>query len=90
MRNRAPMTGILTTLALLHFGSEDGGIPIDGVREFETLLGELGKEASIHVYDGADHAFANPSGTRYNAGAAEQAWQRTLTFFDRHLKGATD
>ncbi len=29
----------------------------------------------------------NPSGTRYNAAAAEQAWQRTLAFFDQRLKG---
>ena len=77
----------LTTPILGHFGSEDQGIPIDGVREFEKLLGELAKNASIHVYDGADHAFANPSGTRYQAEAAEQAWQRTLTFFGQHLKG---
>ncbi len=77
----------LTTPILGHFGSEDQGIPIDGVREFEKLLGELGKEASIHVYQGANHAFANPSGTRYDAEAAEQAWQRTLEFFDLRLKG---
>ncbi len=77
----------LTTPILGHFGSEDGGIPIDGVREFETALGELGKEAGIHVYEGAEHAFANPSGTRYDAEAAEQAWQRTLAFLDQRLKG---
>ncbi len=77
----------LTTPILGHFGSEDSGIPIDGVREFEKLLGELGKDARIHVYEGADHAFANPSGTRYNAEAAEQAWGRTLAFFDLRLKG---
>ncbi len=76
----------LTTPILGHFGSEDQGIPIDGVREFEKLLGELGKDATIHVYDGADHAFANPSGTRYQPEAAEQAWQRTLTFFEEQLK----
>lgn len=77
----------LTTPILGHFGSEDQGIPIAGVREFERLLGELGKDARIHVYEGADHAFANPSGTRYQAEAAEQAWQRTLAFFDLRLKG---
>ncbi len=77
----------LTTPVLGHFGSEDGGIPIDGVREFESLLQELGKDARIHVYDGADHAFANPSGTRYHAEAAEQAWARTLAFLEETLKG---
>ena len=55
--------------------------------EFEKVLAELGKDARVHVYEGADHAFANPSGTRYNAEAAEQAWKRTLAFFDLRLKG---
>ena len=75
----------LTTPILGHFGSEDKGIPIADVRELESLLQELGKEASIHVYEGANHAFANPSGNRYDAEAAEQAWQRTLAFFAETL-----
>lgn len=68
------------------FGSEDQGIPVASVREFEAALVELGKDPIIHIYDGADHAFANPSGTRYQQAAAEDAWKQTLTFFDRHLK----
>jgi carboxymethylenebutenolidase len=38
------------------------------------------------VYDGADHAFANPSGTRYDAEAAEDAWAETLAFLEKHLE----
>ncbi|MEM7352751.1 MAG: dienelactone hydrolase family protein [Acidobacteriota bacterium] len=75
----------LTTPILGHFGSEDQGIPLDGVRTFESLLGELGKTGTLHVYEGADHAFANPSGTRYHAEAASTAWDRTLEFFTKHL-----
>ncbi len=70
-----------------HFGSEDQGIPIDGVRAFEARMQDLAKEATIHVYEGANHAFANPSGTRYDAEAAELAWNRTLEFFAAHLGG---
>ncbi len=77
----------LTTPILGHFGSEDGGIPVDSVREFEAALSELGKAAQIHIYEGADHAFANPSGTRYAAEAATQAWQRTIDFLAENLKG---
>ena len=73
----APVLGI--------FGAEDGGIPIESVREFEAALNDLGKDASVLVYDGADHAFANPSGTRYDAEAAEDAWAETLAFFEKHL-----
>lgn len=68
------------------FGAEDGGIPVDTVHAFEQTLGELGKDAEIHIYPGADHAFANPSGTRYNAEAAEDAWNKTLVFLNDHLR----
>jgi carboxymethylenebutenolidase len=68
------------------FGELDGGIPVDTVREFEATLEELGKESEIHVYPDADHAFANPSGTRYNEAAATDAWKRTLDFFAEHLR----
>jgi carboxymethylenebutenolidase len=43
-------------------------------RMTDRLAGnELGKSAEIYIYEGADHAFANPSGTRYNPEAAEDA-----------------
>jgi len=71
------------------FGAEDQGIPVAGVRKFESTLKELGKDVEIHVYDGAGHAFANPSGERYQPQAAKDAWQRTLAFFDQHLKGTS-
>ncbi|MCC5934583.1 MAG: dienelactone hydrolase family protein [Candidatus Cyclonatronum sp.] len=67
------------------FGEADGGIPVEGVREFEALLGELGKQAEIHIYADADHAFANPSGTRYLPEAAADAWEKTLEFLARNL-----
>ncbi len=70
-----------------HFGSEDGGIPIEGVRAFEARMQDLGKAVDVYVYDGAHHAFANPSGTRYDEAAATLAWQRTLDFFAAHLGG---
>jgi carboxymethylenebutenolidase len=68
------------------FGAEDRGIPIESVREFETVTAELGKDVTVVVYPGADHAFANPSGTRYDAEAAEDAWGETLSFFEKHLE----
>ena len=70
------------------FGALDQGIPVESIREFEAALAALDKEAVIHLYEDADHAFANPSGTRYNEAAAEDAWAKTLTFFGRHLRPA--
>jgi carboxymethylenebutenolidase len=75
---RAPVLGF--------FGEDDTGIPVAGVREFERALDELGKPATIHVYPGVGHAFANPSGTRYNEEAADDAWDKTLAFFADNLR----
>ena len=76
----APLLGL--------FGAEDQGIPLAEVREMEQTLADLSEDATIRVYEGANHAFANPSGERYNAAAAEDAWERTVAFFAEHLKGA--
>jgi carboxymethylenebutenolidase len=75
---RMPILGV--------FGSEDEGIPVESVKAFESALKELGKNASVHIYEGADHAFANPSGQNYQAEPAKDAWQKTLAFFAENLK----
>ncbi len=74
----APLLGL--------FGGVDEGIPLAGVRRMEAALAELGKQAEIVVYDGADHAFANPSGAHYDEAAATDSWKRTTEFFARHLR----
>ena len=67
------------------FGAEDASIPVSTVRKFENTLKELGKQADIQIYENAGHAFANPSGKRYVAKAAEKAWAQTTQFFSQHL-----
>ena len=52
----------------------------------EAVLTDLGKTAEIYLYEGAGHAFANPSGTRYNPEAAELSWERTTAFLAEHLQ----
>ena len=69
------------------FGAEDQGITLNSVRAFEAALEKLGKDASIHVYEGADHAFANPSGTAYQEEPAKDSWAKAVAFFERHLTG---
>ena len=68
------------------FGSADQSIPVEDVRAFEETLGDLGVEHEIYVYDGAPHAFANPSGERFHPEATEDAWAKTLDFLEQHLK----
>ena len=69
-----------------HFGELDSNPPPETVAAFEAVLDELGKDAEIYLYEGANHAFANPSGTRYNAEAAELAWDRTIEFLSENLQ----
>ncbi len=74
---RAPLLGV--------FAGRDRAIPIQQVRGFERVLEDLGKEATIRVYAEADHAFANPSGNRYEEAAAQDAWAATVAFLGEHL-----
>ena len=67
------------------FGSEDRGIKLESVRRFEGAMERLRKDFEIHVYEGAGHAFANPSGGNFNAEYAVDAWNRTLGFLRDHL-----
>jgi len=72
------------------FGAEDSSIPLNVVRDFGDTLDSLGTDVTIEIYDGAGHAFANPSGERYMPEAAEDAWQTTRAFLDRTLRGNAD
>jgi carboxymethylenebutenolidase len=67
------------------FGSKDRVVPVATVTAFEASMKRQGKDLDLHVYEGADHAFANPSGGAYEAGAAEDAWRRTTAFLREHL-----
>jgi carboxymethylenebutenolidase len=69
------------------FGAEDKSIPVDTVRQFESVLKKQGTPVDIKIYEGAGHAFANSSGGNYRAEAAKDAWQRTTAFFAKNLKG---
>lgn len=40
----------------------------------------------ILTFTEAGHAFFNETGPRFNAPAAEEAWRRTIAWFDRYLK----
>jgi len=75
----APVLGI--------FGAEDRYISQNDVDEFENAMNNAHKSIDIKVYPRAGHGFEN-SGNKlgYREGAADDAWQRTLAFLDRHLK----
>ena len=68
------------------FGGLDKSIPEQTIHKFESTLDSLGKSVQVKIYPDANHAFANPSGTRYNPEAAKDAWKLTLDFFSKNLK----
>ena len=53
--------------------------------QFDEDLKALNKDYSVHVYEGAKHAFANASGMAYEAEAAEDSWEKTVAFLAKHL-----
>jgi carboxymethylenebutenolidase len=67
------------------FGAEDKGISVDSVKAFEQSLQRLRKEHELHIYPGAGHAFANPTGNNYKPEYADDAWRKTLDFLGARL-----
>ncbi|MFY2561056.1 dienelactone hydrolase family protein [Corallococcus terminator] len=74
---RAPLLGI--------FGTKDASIPPETVQEFREALNVAGVRHRIIELEG-EHAFANPSGKRYDERAAAMAWAETSMFLEHHLK----
>ncbi|WP_337356225.1 dienelactone hydrolase family protein [Prosthecomicrobium sp. N25] len=69
-----------------HFGTLDKSINGDMVMGFEKAMKDAGKADLLSVYwYEADHAFANPTGARYDADDAALAWERTLFFLKKHV-----
>ena len=67
-----------------HFATRDRFIDRDMVAGFEAAMDQAGKALDVFWYE-ADHAFANPTGARYDAVDAALAWRRTLDFLKEAL-----
>ena len=57
-------------------------------RQLEPILEQNQVPHDIKIYSGARHSFFNDTGAAHHAEAAEDAWRRTLAFFNTHLQGA--
>jgi carboxymethylenebutenolidase len=55
--------------------------------EYETALKAAKVQYERHLYPGTQHGFHNDTTPRYDATAAKLAWDRTLAFFNQHLRG---
>ncbi|MBK5565361.1 dienelactone hydrolase family protein [Ensifer sp. SSB1] len=70
---------------LLHYAGLDERINA-GIDAYRKALKDNGKDATIYVYDGVNHAFNNDtSAARYDKPAADLAWSRTVEFLKAKL-----
>ena len=70
---------------LLHYAGLDDRTNA-GIDAFKKALDAAGKEYTVYIYEGANHAFNNDtSEARYDKQAADLAWGRTIAFFKQKL-----
>jgi len=69
------------------FGNEDQGPSPEDVNDYEEALNAAGVVNEIHRYDGAGYGFQDHTNEgRYRKEQSEDAWEKTISFFDRNLK----
>jgi carboxymethylenebutenolidase len=68
-----------------HFATRDTSITRAMVEGFERAMAEAKKPLTVYWYE-ADHAFANPSGGRYDAEDTKLAWERSLAFLGANVR----
>lgn len=70
-----------------HFATQDAWINRAMVSKFEAAMKAAGKadQLTVHWYE-ANHAFANPSSSRFDEAAAKLAWRRTANFYRKALR----
>jgi carboxymethylenebutenolidase len=71
---------------LLHYASLDTRLTA-GWPAYEEALKANHLTHTGYVYEGANHGFHNDTTPRYDEANAKLAWQRTLDFFNKYLRG---
>ncbi|GAB4235646.1 MAG: dienelactone hydrolase family protein [Kiloniellaceae bacterium] len=69
---------------MLHIAEKDQFSSAEEIAKVKDGLAANPK-ATVHIYEGQDHAFARPGGEHYNEAAARLANGRTVDFFKEHL-----
>jgi carboxymethylenebutenolidase len=72
---------------MLHYAGNDQGVNA-GIPAFEEALKANGKTYTKYVYEGTQHGFHNDTTPRYDEAAAKLAWQRTVDFFNKNVRGS--
>jgi carboxymethylenebutenolidase len=71
---------------LIHYAEKDDRIDA-GIPAFEAALKANHIKYELFIYPGAQHGFNNDTTPRYDKAAATLAWQRTMDFFKKNLRG---
>jgi carboxymethylenebutenolidase len=71
---------------LVHYAETDQRINA-GWPAYEAALKAANVPHTMHMYPGTQHGFNNDTTPRYDEAAAKLAWQRTIEFFNKHLRG---
>ena len=70
---------------MLHYAEKDERIT-SGWPDYEKALKAAHVKYQVYIYSGAQHGFNNDTTPRYDEAAAKLAWQRTIEFFNAHLR----
>ena len=74
---------------LVHHGGEDKRL-VDAWPEYDAAMKAAGVRHEGYIYPGAVHGFNNDATPqRYNKAAADQAWQRTVAWFNRYVRATS-
>lgn len=57
-----------------------------GWPDFEKVLKENNIDYQAYIYPGVNHGFHNNTTPRYDKEAAQLSWDRTIAFFNKHLR----
>ncbi len=81
-----PDWSALTAKVVGEYAELDGWASPEAAHALEAQLRELGKDATMHVHAGADHAFFNDARPEvYDAAASATAFDRTVALFRETL-----
>ncbi|NNM07373.1 MAG: dienelactone hydrolase family protein [Gemmatimonadetes bacterium] len=83
-----PIEGVANINAplLIQYASLDERVNA-GWPGYQQALDAAGKSYTMHMYEGANHGFHNDTTPRYDEDAARLAEERTIAFFNEHLRG---
>lgn len=69
-----------------NYGELDQSIT-PGVPALDAAMKKYNKPFEYKIYPGANHAFFNDTGPRFNEAAAKDAWARLVEFYKKNLQG---